>query len=209
MKSFTYVFTTLASALAIFSQPAIATYIRADHQFNVDNNAINIGTKNRKNLLGCSKAKPCINDRIAELKNFPTSSNQPIAAKPSYQEIGLVKIALVQKAPIIGVIKSKVDSGCGCYLEVGKRKSAKPVFTYAYLASETPIATMNIDGQDIQLRQISKRKGIERYAYQDITVIVTFSLVKSEYEGGSYKAKIVARRGTKSTTVQATGYCGC
>jgi hypothetical protein len=69
MKLFTHVFTTLVSALTIFSQPAIATYVHADRQFKVDNDAIDIGTKNKKNLLGCSKAKPCINDRIV-IENY-------------------------------------------------------------------------------------------------------------------------------------------
>jgi hypothetical protein len=64
MKSSAQVFAALVSALAIFSQPAIATYVHADRQFNVNNDAINVGTKNRTNLLGCSESKPCINDRI-------------------------------------------------------------------------------------------------------------------------------------------------
>jgi hypothetical protein len=64
MKSSTQVFASLVAALATFSQPAIATYIHADRQVNINSDAINAGTKNRKNLLECSQAKPCINDRI-------------------------------------------------------------------------------------------------------------------------------------------------
>jgi hypothetical protein len=93
MKSSTQVFAVLVSALAVFSQPAVATHAHADRQFNVDNDAINIGTKNRKNLLGCFKAKPCINDRIAGLKDFSTRSNQPIAAKSSTRSSSVPVIA--------------------------------------------------------------------------------------------------------------------
>jgi hypothetical protein len=64
MKSSTQVFASLVAALATFSQPAIATYIHADRQVNINSDDTSAGTKNRKNLLECSQAKPCINDRI-------------------------------------------------------------------------------------------------------------------------------------------------
>jgi hypothetical protein len=64
MKSSTQVFASLVAALAMFSQPAIATYTYAERQFTVDRNAINVGTENRKSLLECSQAKPCVQDRI-------------------------------------------------------------------------------------------------------------------------------------------------
>jgi hypothetical protein len=44
MKSSTQVFASLIAALAMFSQPAIATDIHADRQFNIDNDVINLGT---------------------------------------------------------------------------------------------------------------------------------------------------------------------
>jgi hypothetical protein len=64
MKSSTKVFAALTAALAMFSQPAIATYVHADSKININNDLINLGIQNRKKLFGCSQAKPCIMDRI-------------------------------------------------------------------------------------------------------------------------------------------------
>jgi hypothetical protein len=120
------------------------------------------------------------------------------------------KIAITQKTPLVGAIQSKLESGCGCYFSFadGSKNKNKPVFSYLF--SDTPSAIMNIDGQDIKL--IGKNKKgfkVERWVYNDILVTITSSLVKSEYEGGSYKAKIVVKRGYKSSIIKATGYCGC
>jgi hypothetical protein len=69
---------------------------------------------------------------------------------------------------------------------------------------------MNIDGQDIKLTSKHKKGAkVERWVYKDITVTLTTSLIKGEYEGASYNAKIVARRGGKTSIARATGYCGC
>jgi hypothetical protein len=85
MKSSTQVFAALVAALAMFSQPAIATYIHADRQVNINSDAISTGTKNRKNLLECSQAKPCINDRIVidSYKEVFSESGKLLCSKDS------------------------------------------------------------------------------------------------------------------------------
>ena len=64
MKSSIQIFASLTVALAMFSQPAIATYIHADSEININNDHINLGIQNRKKLFGCSQAKPCRVDPI-------------------------------------------------------------------------------------------------------------------------------------------------
>jgi hypothetical protein len=121
------------------------------------------------------------------------------------------KIATIKKAPVIGTIQSKLESGCGCYSYFANspKNQQRAVFSYQFSGTPSESAIMNIDGQDIKL--ISKRKGakIEKWVYNDITVTFTTSLVKKEYEGASFNEKIVVKRGGKSSIVRATGYCGC
>jgi hypothetical protein len=51
MKSSTQVFAALVASFATFGQPAIATYIHSDRQFDIEQGVVDIGTINRKKLL--------------------------------------------------------------------------------------------------------------------------------------------------------------
>jgi hypothetical protein len=131
----------------------------------------------------------------------------------SIASIQPIKIATSFKAPVIGEIKSKMNTGCGCSFSfVNKRtKNHRPVFD----SDSSDTATMNIDGQDVVLQKISsasnskKRTTINKYKHKDIIVTLYSSVIKYEYEGANVKVKIVAERGGKTGTVLVQGYCGC
>jgi hypothetical protein len=125
----------------------------------------------------------------------------------------LLKVAYGRKAPSVGEIKSKLESGCSCYLWLASnlKKNRKPVF--AYLADNNPVASMNIDGQDIQLKRVfnksNKKQREEKWIHDDITVSLYYSLTGEGYEVSKYNVKIVVNRGKQSTSIQAKGECGC
>jgi hypothetical protein len=121
----------------------------------------------------------------------------------------------IKKAPIIGVIKSEIEYGDGCYFTFVSKsnKNGKPAFRSLDTEKDSrPI--MNIDGEDIRLEKVVEKRNnkrellFERYIYRDIPVTLTFFHIKDGREGSFYKVKIVAKRGNKSTVVQTEGYCG-
>lgn len=83
MKSFIQIFASLVAALATLSQSAIAassstfpqnssslgsspanSFKIADKAVIIDNDALTVGSINRKNLLKCSESIPCIEDKL-------------------------------------------------------------------------------------------------------------------------------------------------
>jgi hypothetical protein len=119
------------------------------------------------------------------------------------------------RPPVIGAIKSEINYGGGCHFRLAgkQRRNGELVFAYPDEAT-APNPIMNINGKDVRLKQISeKRDGqggilLEKYVYNDIIVILTYSHLGNSKEGSFYDARILAERGDKSTIVQITGYCG-
>jgi hypothetical protein len=118
----------------------------------------------------------------------------------------LVVLSKNKRAPIIGTIKRKLESGCSSYFAFpGQPKKA--VFYELLGSGSSPL--INVDGQDTSLTLTRKVKNKLFYKSGDLTVILELFLVKRDYEYNDYKANLTIRRGTKSSTVKLKGGIGC
>lgn len=124
---------------------------------------------------------------------------------------------------VANLIRKELADGCGCYFKFrgANKNSAKYMFVEG--ADDDP--WMNIAGRDIRLRRVKESERGERervgsshmktYAADDISVTSTYVATRvcphadENCESHEYKATFVVRKGKKTETVKAVGWCGC
>lgn len=106
--------------------------------------------------------------------------------------------------PTIGIINQSIESGCGCGFKFASKSDSRKGFIFLSLAGEQAI--VNIDGRDVQLREI---KAAKSYSNGSISVTLNLNSVKKDYESNNYVGKITVNRAGKVTTRKIIGSCGC
>lgn len=120
-------------------------------------------------------------------------------------------------------VKNKVVDGCGCYFKFrGTNRSSEQ---YMYSQSIDQKAWMNIDNQNVQLKMLKERSPGDRerigsrwtrtFSAGNITVSSTWVTTRmcapddENCESTDYDATFVVRKGMRTETVRAFGWCGC
>lgn len=124
----------------------------------------------------------------------------------------------------VGVIKKPILDGCGCVLQLPQDYNRKNK-RYVFLADVDGTAQININGQDITLKQVTNNlpqeslkvgaKWTEDYTAAKTKVQVEYVVKKvcdPDDEGCEvthYSATITVTRDGVARKVNASGLCGC
>lgn len=124
----------------------------------------------------------------------------------------------------IGVIKKPLSDGCGCYLQLPQDSKLKNE-RYVFLADVDGSAQINVNGQDITLKQVTNNlpqeslkvgaKWSEVYESGKTKVEVEYVVKKvcdpndEACEVTHYSATITVTHDKAVRKVNATGLCGC
>ncbi len=137
------------------------------------------------------------------------------AFEPSLRQTGI-------DAPRIGIIDKPRDGECGCSLrrlaDYRKRKRR-----YVFISDQAARAQMNIDGRDVELRQMKQRaattrvgqRSYETYAAGKLSVRVDYIATKvcptydRDCAANWYDATITVSRGGRRRRIGTKGACGC
>ncbi len=141
--------------------------------------------------------------------------------------LGTTFAQTASKQGMVGNVQNKgLGDGCGCYFQFrgSKRNSEQHLFASS-IEEDDKTAWMNIDGRDVKLRLVREwgTKDRERvgsrsnrsFAAGDVKVAVTYVATRvcavndENCESTDYAATFVVRKGKRTQTVKAVGYCGC
>ncbi|MEW6210494.1 MAG: hypothetical protein AB1631_19160 [Acidobacteriota bacterium] len=146
-----------------------------------------------------------------------------VCAAPSCANISVAQeLSQNSAAPKIGVIKKPALEGCGCSLQFPS-DYRKHNDRYVFLSDLDDVAQMNIDGEDVLLKLVSKTESkgrigsrhSETYAAEGTKVRVNFVVTKlcdPKDEGCEvtwYSAIIAVNINGKTQKMKVTGVCGC
>jgi hypothetical protein len=117
-------------------------------------------------------------------------------------------LAKASNLPKVGVVKNKA-MGAGCSYWLPKDRSAAPIFLH--VGGES--IWMNLDGRDTELKSVGKKlaqkNAPESYATKNFQIKLVPRFIKRLDYSEFRDAQITISNGARSTTIKATGVCGC
>jgi hypothetical protein len=141
--------------------------------------------------------------------------------------LSLLGTSLAQRASkprLVGNVTGQGLAGdCGCYFKFRSSKKDSERYIFVEKADDAP--WMNIDGRDVRLRLVKETERDEKervgstrirnFAAGNVSVTCTYvtTLVCADADEGceshEYKATFLVKKGKRSESVNAVGWCGC
>ncbi|MGI8918759.1 MAG: hypothetical protein ACR2H6_09160 [Pyrinomonadaceae bacterium] len=135
--------------------------------------------------------------------------------------LGTTAAQNASKRMLVGNLNRNFD-GCGCFFKFRGTRKNSPKVMFAEFGQNN--AWMNIDGRDVQLKLVKEIRGerervgsnwTRTIAVRDISVTSTYVATRvcapndETCESTDYDATFVVKKGRRSQTVRAFGWCGC
>ncbi len=135
--------------------------------------------------------------------------------------LGTTAAQNASKRVLVGNLNGNFD-GCGCFFKFRGTRKNSPKVMFAEFGQNN--AWMNIDGRDVQLKLVKENRGeservgskwTRTIAVRDISVTSTYVATRvcapndETCESTDYDATFVVKKGGRSQTVRAFGWCGC
>lgn len=139
-------------------------------------------------------------------------------------------VAFGQRSKLVGNINRETDGGCGYFFSFAEQSVKSPNLMFYSSAGDETDTWMNIDGEDVQLKLVSRTdpakrnargaelvgsRTTEKYAARNITVEIILRVAwrcpKSDEncESIGYDAIFKVRKGALRQILRAKGISGC
>lgn len=141
--------------------------------------------------------------------------------------LSLLGTGLAQRASkprLVGNVTGQGLAGdCGCYFKLRSSKKDSERYIFVEKADDAP--WMNIDGRDVRLRLVKETERDEKervgstrirtFAAGNVSVSGTYVTTRvcadadEGCESHEYKATFLVKKGKRTESVKAVGWCGC